>query len=34
MNDNDKRTLERILYYCDRLQEHILAFGNSKRGVL
>ena len=30
MNDSDKKTVERILHYCDRLQEHVLAFGNSK----
>lgn len=30
MNDNDKKTVGRILYYCNRLQEYILAFGNSK----
>ena len=30
MNDNDKKTVERIIYYCGRLQEHVLAFGNSK----
>lgn len=30
MNDNDKKTVERILHYCDRLQEHVSAFGNSK----
>ncbi len=25
---NDKKTVERIIYYCNRLQEHILTFGN------
>ena len=30
MNDNDKKAIEKIIYYCDRLHEHVLAFGNSK----
>ena len=30
MNNNDKKTIEKIIYYCDRLQEHVLTFGNSK----
>jgi len=34
MNDKDKKTVERIIYYCNRLQEHILFFGNSKRNIL
>lgn len=30
MNDNDKKAIEKIIYYCDRLYEHVLAFWNSK----
>lgn len=30
MKDDDKKAIERIIYYCDRLHEHVLAFGNSK----
>ena len=30
MKDNDKRVIERLIYYCNRLHEHVSVFGNSK----
>lgn len=30
MNDKDKRYLQRILYYCDRLNNHVKTFGNDQ----
>ena len=34
MKGNDKKSVERIIYYCNRLQEHVSAFGNSKEEVI
>lgn len=30
MNETDRKSIERIIYYCNRLQEHVLYFGNSR----
>lgn len=30
MNDSDKKHLQRIIYYCNRLDNHIKAFGDDK----
>lgn len=30
MKDTDKKSIERLIYYCDRLQEHVSYFGNSR----
>jgi hypothetical protein len=30
MNEKDKMTVKTIIDYCDRLQDHILFFGDSK----
>lgn len=29
MNDEDRKCLKRILYYCDRLNNHVETFGNN-----
>ena len=30
MNDKDRKSVERLIYYCNRLEEHVLYFGNSQ----
>ena len=30
MKAEDRKYIERIIYYCNRLEEHVLTFGNSK----
>ena len=30
MKDNDRKSVEKLIYYCNRLEEHVIAFGNSK----
>ena len=30
MNDKDRKSVERLIYYCNRLEEHVSYFGNSQ----
>ena len=30
MNDKDKRYVKRLIYYCDRLEDHIEFFGDDR----